>query len=56
MMPNRLRECFRRVPELQRVTRLTILGSLCCARLHLWDEDEGWLVGFRHLRALPAGT
>ena len=56
-IPNyRLKECFRQVPELQRVTRLTILGSLRCARLHLWDEDEGRLVGFRHLRALRAGA
>jgi omega-6 fatty acid desaturase (delta-12 desaturase) len=56
-IPNyRLKECFRRVPELQRVTRLTILSSLRCARLHLWDEDEGRLVGFGHLRALRAGA
>jgi omega-6 fatty acid desaturase (delta-12 desaturase) len=56
-IPNyRLNECFRRVPELQRVTRLTILSSLRCARLHLWDEDEGRLVGFRQLRALRAGA
>ena len=42
--------------ELQRATRLTILSSLRCARLHLWDEDEGRLVGFGHLRALRAGA
>jgi omega-6 fatty acid desaturase (delta-12 desaturase) len=56
-IPNyRLKECFQRVPELRHVTRLTIRSSLRCARLHLWDEVEGRLVGFRHLRALRAGT
>jgi omega-6 fatty acid desaturase (delta-12 desaturase) len=56
-IPNyRLKECFSRVPELQRVTRLTVLSSLRCARLHLWDEVNGKLVGFRHLRRLRAGT
>ena len=51
-IPNyRLKECFRRVPELQRAARLTVLSSLRCARLHLWDEDEGRLIGYRHLRA-----
>jgi len=52
-IPNyRLRECFQRVPELQQVTRLTIAGSVRCARLHLWDEDEQRLVGFRHLKSV----
>ena len=56
-IPNyRLKECFQRVPELQRVTRLTIRSSLRSARLHLWDEDRGRLVGFRHLRAAEAGA
>lgn len=50
-IPNyRLKECFRKVPELHEVTRLTILESLRCARLHLWDEEGGRLVGFGHLR------
>ncbi len=56
-IPNyRLKECFQRVPELQHVTRLTIRSSLRCARLHLWDEDEGRLVGFRFLRSQAAGV
>ena len=56
-IPNyRLKECFRRVPELQRVTRLTLRSSLRCARLHLWDEAGGQLVGFRHLKTLRAGA
>jgi omega-6 fatty acid desaturase (delta-12 desaturase) len=54
-IPNyRLKECFRRVPELQRVTRLTLRSSLRSARLHLWDEAEGRLVGFHHVKALRA--
>jgi len=56
-IPNyRLRECFRKVPELHQVTSLTILTSLRCARLHLWDEAERRLVSFRHLRTLRAGA
>jgi len=54
-IPNyRLAECFREVPELVHVTRLTILESLRCARLHLWDEESRRLVSFRHLRTLGA--
>ena len=54
-IPNyRLRECFRKVPELHGVTRLTIWSSLRSARLHLWDEEDGRLVGFGHLRASRA--
>ena len=56
-IPNyRLKECFRQVPELRQVTHLTIAESLRCARLHLWDEQERRLVGFRHLRTLQART
>jgi omega-6 fatty acid desaturase (delta-12 desaturase) len=52
-IPNyRLKECFHKIPELQRVTRLTIRTSLRSARLHLWDEEGEQLVGFRHLREL----
>jgi len=51
-IPNyRLKQCFYEIPELQRVTRLTIFQSLRSARLHLWDEAEKRLVGFRALRA-----
>ncbi len=54
-IPNyRLKECFRQVSELHHVTRLSLSASLRCARLHLWDENEGRLVGFRHLRSLQA--
>jgi omega-6 fatty acid desaturase (delta-12 desaturase) len=54
-IPNyRLKQAFYEVPELQEVTRLTILKSLRSARLHLWDENKQRLVSFRALRALRA--
>jgi omega-6 fatty acid desaturase (delta-12 desaturase) len=50
-IPNyRLRACFEQNPEFQQVERLTMLGSLKCARLALWDEDRRKLVSFRTLR------
>ena len=46
-VPNyRLRECFESDPRLQAAPRLTLLGSLACARLKLWDEDARKMVGF----------
>ncbi|MCP3956240.1 MAG: fatty acid desaturase [bacterium] len=52
-IPNyRLEQCFRERPELQHVTRLTLWGSLRCARLKLWDGEREKLVSFRSLRAL----
>jgi omega-6 fatty acid desaturase (delta-12 desaturase) len=52
-IPNyRLRQAMEENPELQHVTRLTLLGSLPCARLKLWDEQGKRLVGFRELRSL----
>ena len=46
-IPNyRLAECYREIPDLQRVTRLTLLQGLRCLNLKLWDEDNGRLVGF----------
>jgi omega-6 fatty acid desaturase (delta-12 desaturase) len=54
-VPNyRLRECFEAIPDLGKVTRLTILGSLRCARLHLWDPESERLISFRQLRTLEA--
>jgi len=49
-----LRRCMAEVPELRHVTRLTVLGTLECGRLKLWDEDEGRLIGFRELREIVA--
>jgi omega-6 fatty acid desaturase (delta-12 desaturase) len=46
-VPNyRLRECVEANPQLQAAPRLTLRGSLACARLKLWDEDGRRLVPF----------
>ena len=46
-IPNyRLHEALRSVPELQRVTTLTLWQSLRCVRLTLWDERARKLVCF----------
>ncbi len=46
-VPNyRLRACFEACPPLQAARRLTFVASLRCARLKLWDEDAGRMVGF----------
>jgi acyl-lipid omega-6 desaturase (Delta-12 desaturase) len=48
-IPNyRLRECFDENPEFREAGRLTLLDSLKCARLSLWDEERQLLVPFRH--------
>lgn len=47
-----LRRCLEENPELQRVTRLTLWGSLKCAGLKLWDEKSRRLVGFGDLRRI----
>jgi acyl-lipid omega-6 desaturase (Delta-12 desaturase) len=48
-IPNyRLRECFDENPEFRQTRRLTLLDSLKCARLSLWDEERRLLVPFRH--------
>ena len=46
-IPNyRLQEALEAVPELQRVTTLSLRDSLRCVRLTLWDERARKLVGF----------
>ena len=46
-IPNyRLRECYESHPLLQAAPRLTLWTSLRSARLKLWDEDSGRLIGF----------
>jgi omega-6 fatty acid desaturase (delta-12 desaturase) len=50
-IPNyRLPEVFRQLPELQRVTQLTLWQSLRCVSLTLWDEQQRKLVPFSRLR------
>ena len=54
-IPNyRLRDCFEENPELQNVTRLTLKGSLACARLRLWDEASRRMVSFGEARRAMA--
>jgi omega-6 fatty acid desaturase (delta-12 desaturase) len=49
-IPNyRLQECFDENPELRRARRVTLLGSLRCARLSLWNEETGRMIRFRDL-------
>lgn len=49
-IPNyRLAECLHDNPEMRNVGRLTLLGSLRCLRLALWDEESERLIGFRGL-------
>jgi omega-6 fatty acid desaturase (delta-12 desaturase) len=46
-IPNyRLRAAFEASPLLQQGPRLTLLDSLACARMKLWDEQLGRMVGF----------
>ncbi len=50
-IPNyRLPECYRASKDLLALPRLTILESINCARLALFDEAERKLVSFRALR------
>ena len=52
-IPNyRLQECLDASPELQTMNRLTLLESLNCVRLALWDEANRKLVSFREARGL----
>ena len=50
----RLPEVLEAYPELKGVGRLTLLQSLGCPRLTLWDEDSKRLIGFREYAASPA--
>jgi omega-6 fatty acid desaturase (delta-12 desaturase) len=52
-IPNyRLRECFAENPELHHAKRLSLLASVRCARLTLWDETSRRLVSFRDARRM----
>jgi omega-6 fatty acid desaturase (delta-12 desaturase) len=49
-IPNyHLRAAFESSPLLQRAPRLTLRTSLGCARMKLWDEERGCMVGFTEL-------
>jgi omega-6 fatty acid desaturase (delta-12 desaturase) len=55
-IPNyRLRACFEAAPELGAITKpITLLESLRCWRLALWDEERRVLVPFRDASLRPA--
>jgi omega-6 fatty acid desaturase (delta-12 desaturase) len=57
-IPNyNLQRCHDDNPMLQRVSRLTLLGSLKTVVLTLWDEEQRKLVSFREaLRSRPRGA
>jgi omega-6 fatty acid desaturase (delta-12 desaturase) len=58
-IPNyRLRAAFESSPLLQSAPRLTLRTSLGCARLKLWDEERGCMVGFgrREARRPTSGS
>ncbi len=49
-IPNyRLQECLDDNPELRQARRVTLVESLRCARLSLWNEDTGRMIRFRDL-------
>jgi acyl-lipid omega-6 desaturase (Delta-12 desaturase) len=47
----RLPSVLREHPELTAVGRLTLVGSLSCVRLALWDESQRRLISFRECAA-----
>ena len=48
----RLQRVLDDYPELRSVHRITLLDSLACVRLVLWDQDKRRLISFRELRAM----
>jgi omega-6 fatty acid desaturase (delta-12 desaturase) len=54
----RLSQVLRDHPELAKIGRLTLVESLKCVRLVLWDESRQRLISFGDLRRarLVAGT
>ena len=51
-IPNyHLRAAFESSALLQRAPRLTLRTSFACARMKLWDEERGCMVGFEALRS-----
>ena len=47
----RLGRVLRDHPELQNVGRITLVQSLACVRLALWDETRGRMISFREPHA-----
>jgi len=48
----RLPEVLRDYPELRNIGRITLLDSLRCVKLALWDESRSKLVSFREARMM----
>jgi acyl-lipid omega-6 desaturase (Delta-12 desaturase) len=56
-IPNyRLQQCLDENPELRQARRLTLLQSLRCARLALWNEETGRMIRFRDLASGAAAS
>jgi omega-6 fatty acid desaturase (delta-12 desaturase) len=54
-IPNyELQRCHDENPEFQAVNTITLFTSLKCISLRLWDEETQKLVGFSHLKSVPA--
>jgi acyl-lipid omega-6 desaturase (Delta-12 desaturase) len=51
----RLGRVLRDYPELRAVGRITLIESLQCVRLVLWDESRQRLISFREIRLMLAG-
>jgi acyl-lipid omega-6 desaturase (Delta-12 desaturase) len=52
----RLSQVLRDHPELKDVGRITLLQSIGCVRLTLWDEAQRRMISFRQLRALQRAS
>lgn len=52
----RLPKVLRENPELGSIGRLTLLDSIRCVRLALWDESRRKLISFREMRAMQAAV
>ncbi len=52
----RLGDVLRDNPALKNVSRLTLMESLRCVRLALWDEDQLKMISFREAKSLPAAA
>jgi omega-6 fatty acid desaturase (delta-12 desaturase) len=50
----RLQTVLREHPDLKKVSRLSLMDSLHCVRLLLWDERSQRLISLRQLRTLAA--
>jgi omega-6 fatty acid desaturase (delta-12 desaturase) len=56
-IPNyRLFECLRASEDLLKLPRLSLLESLRCARLALWDKAQRKMISFRALRRMHAAA